>query len=551
MPTITFSRRDLEGLVGRKLTDGQLADLLDRAKAEIEATDEDHLTVKLNDTNQPVLWSVEGLARHFRGCLGLSRKPLKLAPAREHVTVDPSVAKVRPAIAAFRFHGPRMTEDLLVQLIQLQEKLAENYGRRRQKLGTGIYPAAGIAFPLNYTAVPPDAARFVPLGMDRELTLREVLAEHPRGKEYAWILKDAARYPILRDGKGRVLSLLPITNSEDTGRVQPGDTDLFFEATGSDERTVNLAAVIFAEALADRGYTVEPCIIRYGGRKAVTPDLAPSAVITLKPDDVPRLLGITLSQAQAKALLSRAGYAVAGWKCAAPADRQDIMHARDIIEDIAIMHGYGKLEPLPLASYTPGATLPMQGFIDRCRELLVGAGFQEVFSTFLSNKDTLYRKMEAPGMDTVEIDEYISENYSVLRSWLVPVLMEVLAENKHQEYPQRLFEQGIVTHRHDDRAVDKEKLALVSTHADVTYTELRQVLDGMLAALGIEAKVIEAQHPSFIAGRCAQVMVAGEPVGFLGELHPKVLEHWSLHMPAAAMELDLGKLYGLAIAKSR
>jgi phenylalanyl-tRNA synthetase beta chain len=308
---------------------------------------------------------------------------------------------------------------------------------------------------------------------------------------------------------------------------------------------VNLAAVIFAEALADRGYAIEPCAIRYGKRAVTTPDLKDTATLRLDAADIPRLLGITLTQAQAKALLTRAGYAVDGWKVTAPPDRHDVMHARDIVEDIAIMHGYGKLEPLPLTSYTPGATSPLQGVIDRCRELMVGAGFQEVFSALLSNKGTLSHRMAAPAMDTVEIDEFISENYSVLRTWLIPVLMEVLAENKHQEYPQRVFEQGLVTHRHGDRAVDKEKLAAVSTHADATYTEMRQVLDGMLAALGIDAKLAEAEHPSFIPGRCAQVLIAGEPAGFLGEIHPGVLERWGLHMPVAALELDLSRMHGL------
>jgi phenylalanyl-tRNA synthetase beta chain len=545
MPTITFSRSDLESLTGRKLPEDQLIRLLDMAKAEIESSDAASLTVKLNDTNQPALWSVEGLARFFRGCLGLSRKPLKLAPARDEVRVDPAVAKVRPAIAAFRARGKAVSEDLLKQLIQLQEKLADNYGRRRQKLAIGLYPAQAIAFPVHYTAVPPDGARFIPLDSAREHTLKEILEEHPKGKEYGWILKNSPRFPLLRDSRGAVLSFPPIINAEAVGRVEPGTSDLFFEATGSDERIVNLAAIIFAEAFADRGFSVEPCRVKYGKRQVATPNLQDATAVTLNPKDIERLLGITLSQAQVKSLLGRAGYGVQGWKAIAPPDRHDIMHARDVIEDIAILYGYDRLEPAPLASYTPGATIAVQQFADRCRELMVGAGFQEVFSALLSNKGTLFRKMEAPDMDTIEIDEFISESYSVLRSWLIPLLMEVLAENKHQEYPQRVFEQGIVTHRHGARAVDKEKLAAVSSHAEVTYTEMRQLLDGMLVTLGIEARIAEAQHPSFIPGRCAQVLVKDEPVGFLGELGPKVLDNWGLLMPVAALELDLGKLHAL------
>ncbi|MEM4369251.1 MAG: phenylalanine--tRNA ligase subunit beta, partial [Candidatus Woesearchaeota archaeon] len=73
MPTIKFSMTDLSGLVGKKLSEEALAKLLESVKGELEGISGDEVTVKLNDTNLPYLWSVEGLARAFRGLLGLSK----------------------------------------------------------------------------------------------------------------------------------------------------------------------------------------------------------------------------------------------------------------------------------------------------------------------------------------------------------------------------------------------------------------------------------------------------------------------------------------------
>ena len=96
MPSITFSFEDLCSLVGQKLDDKKLAELLDKAKAELDSKLSSEITVKYNDTNQPYLWSVEGLARHFRASLGKVKgiAKLKLEKPVDGVSVDKSVSSV-------------------------------------------------------------------------------------------------------------------------------------------------------------------------------------------------------------------------------------------------------------------------------------------------------------------------------------------------------------------------------------------------------------------------------------------------------------------------
>ena len=102
MPTITFSFKDLEKLVGRKLTVKQFSELIEKAKGELNNYDEksDEVTISLDDTNLPYLWSAEGIARFVRLNTGLQKGnlPPEINKSSYELNVDKSVAKIRPYI---------------------------------------------------------------------------------------------------------------------------------------------------------------------------------------------------------------------------------------------------------------------------------------------------------------------------------------------------------------------------------------------------------------------------------------------------------------------
>src|SRR5690606_30984946 len=162
------------------------------------------------------------------------------APGDKRILVDARATEVRPYVAGFLARGPAVTDESLAELIQSQEKLCEGYGARRKSVSVGIYRAEKIRFPVRYRMVEPRGARFVPLGMDDELDLQQILERHPKGVEYGHILAGAPVYPLLEDEAGGILSFPPIINSRAIGEVVPGDTELFVEATGTDLRAVLL-----------------------------------------------------------------------------------------------------------------------------------------------------------------------------------------------------------------------------------------------------------------------------------------------------------------------
>ncbi|MAG15751.1 phenylalanine--tRNA ligase subunit beta [Candidatus Woesearchaeota archaeon] len=545
MPTISFSYKDFEKLLGRKIPMDEFKDLvLLYAKAEVEDYDSKTAEIKLalDDTNLPYLWSVEGLARYFKGVFetekGLTK--FKVSSSKYDVIVDKSVEKVRPYIATFVASG-KIDNYLLEQLIQFQEKFCEGYGRKRQKVSIGLYSSKKVKFPVHYKAAAPDSIKFVPLEMDKKILLSKVLELHPKGKQYGWIIKDFSAYPILVDSNNEVLSLVPIINSNFTGKLVVGDSELLFEATGTDEEAVNLAANIFAQNLYERGFKLQSITVHYNNKKVKSPHSF-NEKIKIRQADVEVLTGLKLTHAQTKDLLERARYGVSDYTVSIPDYRKDILHVFDVIEDIAIMYGFNNIESAPLTNYTMGSPTKMNEFVDSVREIVLGLGFQEILSPILSNKAIIEEKMEVQDRGIVEISNPMSETYSAVRSWLTPIMMEVLSKNKHRDFPQKIFEQGLINVRKGQKIEDKEAIVLAISQTKTDFTEIKQCLDAIMNSLGVVSSVEPFDMGTFIKGRGGSIKVNGKAIGLIGEISPKVLSNWELEMPVTALEIDLSEL---------
>src|SRR5581483_11689992 len=176
MPTIEIKIRDFESLLGnQKIDQSALESLLELVKGEVKEflPEKDAAKVELNDSNRPDLWSPEGIVRQIR--LAESKKvryPFFDRPAGaadKKVMVSSEVGAVRPYLAACAVKGIPVTEEVLAQLIQAQEKLADTFGRKRQTVSIGLYRLPKIAFPVRYEMADPAGVRFTPLGFDQPM----------------------------------------------------------------------------------------------------------------------------------------------------------------------------------------------------------------------------------------------------------------------------------------------------------------------------------------------------------------------------------------------
>ncbi len=132
----------------------------------------------------------------------------------------------------------------------MQEDLHNGIGRRRSKVAIGIHNAEAITNQIKYYATKDQDFSFVPLGSKEKQTLDQILEGTEQGVSYGKLLSGV--FPILEDSRGNVLSMPPIINGDLT-RLAAGQSKLFVDITGTDERVVDTSAAIIASMLSDSG----------------------------------------------------------------------------------------------------------------------------------------------------------------------------------------------------------------------------------------------------------------------------------------------------------
>ena len=552
MPTITFEKEDLERLVGRSLRLDDLEEYLLAAKIEVEDVRVEEgrtiLEVEVGDTNRPDLWSVEGIARFLRGLLGKDVGVwYKVEKPVSKVFVEKTVLPVRPYIACAIVRGVELGREGFEQLIQLQDKLMLTYGRRRRKVAIGTSNADLIRFPVHYRGVDPHSATFVPLYENIEMDLAEILEKTEKGREYRFILEGHDVYPILMDDRGRVISFPPIINSEDIGHIDEKTRNIFIDVTGTDWKAVNIALNVVTTALAERGGSIQALEIVRPDGTAITPDLTPRS-ITVDARRLVQLAGISLGTKDVAKTLRKVGYEpkrIRGDKIELlyPAYRGDVMHERDVLEDLLVALDYNKIEPEIPIFFTKGGLQRITWLEDALRELFIGFGAQEVLNFILTSPEVL-SKSKQPG-SYVELENPVTLTYSVVRNAIFPVLMDFLAANTSAPYPQKVFEIGevVVADETSPTGVRTEVHAGYATaHSEATYTDVRQTVETILHQLGVDFIIRGNEMPFYIPGRSAEFLVQSKPVAHAGEVHPAVLEAFGIEMPVAYAEINVSML---------
>lgn len=552
---------------------------------------------------RPDLFDPGGLGRALRGILEIETGPVDYAPRtllpELVVRVDPSVRRpqsLRPYIACAAIRGVTLGEDRLKIVMKMQENLHWALGRNRKHASIGVYdldrlgleggagagggarPAAGPSAPeaarIEYTTEDPGRCAFVPLGAaglgpEHRRTLRRILEEHPKGAAYAHLLQGFDRYPILRTTAGVVLSMPPIINSEDT-KVHPGSRNLFIDVTGSGRRIVQRTLNILATSILE----LDPEARLQGVRlltpdgEETTPDLTPQEA-WLDPAAAGRLLGWPLDAQGARTLLARmrhgAGREEGGrLQVLVPAYRNDILHERDLVEDLAIAHGYGNVPHTLVPSQTVAREQEVERRSNRAREMLAGLGFVEIMSLVLTapaQSDLLLGQPPHPA--TVLLENPISVEQTQLRTSLLPGILLAFARNRSNPLPQAVFEVGDVTFVEEEAetgARDRRQLAWGLISPKASFADARALAEAVVREFGQPLRLRPAHLPFLLEGRGAWILFpdaasggeagagaapgdAGGPAGsiwgLVGEVHPEVLERLGLQNPAVVCELVL------------
>ncbi|MGQ9587372.1 MAG: phenylalanine--tRNA ligase subunit beta [Thermoplasmata archaeon] len=551
MPVINFSYSDLCELVGREVPREVIRERLPMLGSDLKSMDDssDDLSFEFFP-NRPDLFSVEGIARALRAFQGYEPglKTYAVEESNVELLVDPTVKEVRPFIWSALVEGNEITDPLIRSMMDLQEKLHLTLGRNRKKVAIGIHDFRTVSPPFTYKAVLPDEISFVPLQGTRRMTPAEILKEHDKGRAYAFVLEGKKRYPMIVDDGGEVLSFPPIINGIVTA-VTEETRDIFVDCTGTDINAVTYAVNILTTALAERGGRIRAVRIHQDGGVALAPDLKPREMI-LDAAYANWWNGTSLAGAQIAEALRKMGYGASQREesigVLVPRYRADILHPVDLVEDVAIGYGFEKFgQALPRRA-TFGVEEQLIGFSNSVRAIMIGLGYFEVVTLSLSNPREQYAAMNLQENGTaIRVKNPVSEEHVLVRTSLLPSLMVILRKNKHRELPQRIFEVGDVVLNGRNRKM----LAGISIHARASFTEEKSLVQSVLSAVGLECSVFPAKHPSFIAGRCAEVSSRSERLGVFGELSPATIEAYELKYPVVAFEMDLEKIHHMSTVR--
>ncbi|MGM0839023.1 MAG: phenylalanine--tRNA ligase subunit beta [Bacillota bacterium] len=287
------------------------------------------------------------------------------------------------------------------------------------------------------------------------------------------------------------------------------------------------------------------------------------AVVVTTVKKINSVLGTTVTAAEVKDIFTRLQFEVTedngSFTVTVPTRRGDITIEEDLVEEVARLYGYDNIPTtLPVSAATPGVLTPYQAKRRKVRRYLEGAGLIQNITYSLTSEERAKQFALEDGK-AIRLAMPMSEERSTLRLSLVPHLLEALQHNIARSLPANaVYEVGSVFIGSDDAILpsEKERLAGALTglweqhpwqgeKKAVDFFVAKGILEGMFAMLGVSEEIsyTRAEKDGLHPGRTAEILLNGEGVGFIGQLHPEKLNE--LDLPETyVFELSLTDLLG-------
>jgi phenylalanyl-tRNA synthetase beta chain len=543
MANVKFSRKEFEKSLGSTINE-KIQDQIQLFGTPLESLTAEEIELEIFP-DRPDLLSFQNYLRAFKAFLGKSpeQKSYSLEKPQKNykVKIDPSVKSVRPFTACAIVKNLSFDDQKIKEVIDLQEKLHTTIGRNRKKLAIGIYPLEKISLPIKYEARHPDKIKFTPLESQKELYAQQILTKIPTGRDYAHLLQGKDKYPVFVDANNKILSMPPIINSHETGKITKSTKDIFIECSGFSlpvlQKTLNIIITTFLEMSSS--IKVYQMTLEYGTKKIITPDFTPET-LQISLENTNNLLGLSLTESQLSKLLPKMELSYEKGKVIIPPWRSDILHEVDIAEDIAIAYGYDSFKPQIPQVATIASEAPFSKFQNKISEILIGLGLLEI-STYhlIKQEEVKLARLKNP----IQLEDSKTD-YKFLRPNLLIPSLRILAENKDALFPQKIFEQGIVfSHSEEKETKIKETPRLLILSSPANFTDMKQILDYLAKSLNIKLELVESTHSQLIEGRTANIHLKEKSIGYVGELHPRTLNTWNINMPCSVIEISLDDIY--------
>lgn len=326
------------------------------------------------------------------------------------------------------------------------------------------------------------------------------------------------------------------------------------EASGRFERGVNAATCREAADracqlinLLDAGDVIEDVYDFYPCPKK-------AQAISASVERINRRTGVAVSGEEMKRILESLGMQVEldgdTLTVQAPAEREDIENEADISEEVLRMYGYDKIKPTQLRGETvPGKRNGHMKVSDKISRILVGKGAYEIrtFSFFGPKElEKLGLPAEDHRNDAIRIRNPLGEDTSIMRTTLVPNMLETLALNQNRNNETALlYEIAPVFEKDGESELPHERpiLCIGGFGKDVDFFCVRDIVLDILRQFGIEAGLKRSAEAYLHPGRAAALFAGDDVIAQIGEVHPAVAANFELNKKSVVAEVDLEKVY--------
>ena len=265
---------------------------------------------------------------------------------------------------------------------------------------------------------------------------------------------------------------------------------------------------------------------------------------------VNRFIGIDCSKEEQKRILEAIDFKVENDTIIIPSFRNDIIGKADISEEIARFYGYANIPNRPLGGVANGKLTETQQLERLINDTLIGCGLTEVSTySFMSPKayDKICLPKDSKLRESIVISNPLGEDSSIMRTTAIPSLLEVLSRNyNNRNLDAKIYELAMqyLPRGTEELPIEKQSVSIGMYGLTVNFFTLKGVVEELLYKCGIDEYDIEpvTDNPTFHPGRTAKILVDGEEIGILGEIHPTVQANYAIGARTYVAEIDFNSI---------
>ncbi len=276
--------------------------------------------------------------------------------------------------------------------------------------------------------------------------------------------------------------------------------------------------------------------------------------IKFNPDWINHFLSTDISADEMKAILEKIECKIEGNEIVVPTFRPDLLHKADIAEEIARFYGYNVIPSTAIKGGAQGKYSTRQKFDMKITETLIALGLDEIMTySFISPK--YYNKVmmpeDHPLRNSVVISNPLGEDTSIMRTTALPSMLEILSKNYNNRNDHAyLFEiaKEYIPTTPDKLPVEKNVLTAGFYGEEIDFFKVKGAAEQVLSRSGIKNWEIKADSEQFgyHPGRCAVLTINDEPLGIIGEIHPKVRENYGINTRVYCFSLNVDTMFQYA-----